>query len=402
MMQRKTIIMLSDNSLWSMSNGKGAPSFHNTVKGYCDNGYKVILIQPKYAVNSDLSIENCCIITFKNSLLYKISKMPKIGFFILKYLKLYNYYYYKKMAKEYLKQEKISIIYAYEINGVKAAKSISRKNNVPLITRFQGTILCNKKKTLINQIRYSDHYYALKQKADLCIMTNDGTQGDRVLKELNNESDKILFLRNGVDIPKHEVNENITSEIKKSLEIKSYSLITVSRLVKWKRVDRAIMLVKWLVNYYPDIKLIIVGDGVERINLESLVHNNNLTNNVLFAGSIEHDNVLNYISAADVFLSFYDLSNVGNPLLEAMMLSKPIVTLDVGDTKTIISHNKNGLIYNINDIENIYLGTKMLLDNQEIAKLLGTKAKEYADQNFYNWEQRVKIELEAVENILNT
>jgi len=71
---------------------------------------------------------------------------------------------------------------------------------------------------------------------------------------------------------------------------------------------------------------------------------NALSDAVRFEGAVPQEEVRRYLWAADVFLSLNELSNVGNPLLEAMACGKAIVTLDAGDTNELIHDAETGVL----------------------------------------------------------
>ncbi|MFI3115579.1 MAG: hypothetical protein R3Y12_05515 [Clostridia bacterium] len=113
-----------------------------------------------------------------------------------------------KAYRKYIPQNKNTIIYGYENGQVIPAKIISKLYKLPLVTRFQGTALVkNKKHNIINRIRAFPAYEALKIKADLTIMTNDGSKGDRILKEVQKNANKNLFMINGLDLMKWDIED---------------------------------------------------------------------------------------------------------------------------------------------------------------------------------------------------
>lgn len=75
-----------------------------------------------------------------------------------------------------------------------------------------------------------------------------------------------------------------------------------------------------------------MGGRPERECLDYLAHEMEVAPYVRFEGAVLHDQVTKYLDVVNIFLSFYNLSNVGNPLLEAMMAGKCIITLNNGDT----------------------------------------------------------------------
>lgn len=403
---KKNIIFSSTLPLWSLNNGSGARSFYTTVETYLKKGYNVYFVtnQENNYEQYDLPFkpENIIYIDMKwreNLLKHKFFRawgIRKIVDWI--YFAQYTSKSYKAM-KKIMNQCHEALIYAYEITTVKACKKISKKFKMPLVTRFQGTIMSKYKNNLYTRITKYPHIQALSTKSDLVIMTNDGTMGDRLLKEYGNDS-KLLFVRNGVNILSRELPEFDKEEFKKELCLPTNKtiLLTVSRLADWKKVNRSILAlnqIKDKENYY----LIIVGDGEERSKLENLVDELGLRNLVKFTGAVKNDDVYKYMEIADIFLSFYDISNVGNPLLEALALGKPIITYNVGDTDKVINE-KNGILLNDVSPENI-AKTIEKINNKNDLNYYSKGAKEYTKENLYSWNKRMEIELKEIEKLMN-
>lgn len=397
------IIILSDLKLWSMAIGKGAPSFYNTVKGYCDAGWNTVLVNPDS--RSDIEKNDLHLLSheqvkipFPNAARYR-----KIGY-LGKLINQQNLYFqFCKSIKKAVKENKWSstdtVFYAYEVAAVRAAKQLSKKFHCKLVTRFQGTIISPDKKSfrIIDKIRQYPHQYSLGANADAVIMTNDGTLGDKVLKTANNQSNRIFFWRNGVNRPNFDSLQESSIDIKSDDQV----LMTVSRLENWKRIDRAIKALSEVVTKYPKCKLIIVGEGTEKPNLEALTKQLNLTDKVVFTGSLSQNLVYQYMKRADIFLSLYDLSNVGNPLMEAMMCGKAIITLNNGGTGSIIKHNENGVLLEMGEIDQIPIYICKLLENKDYKSRLSMQAKQYANKEFWTWKERINTEINTIGGLIN-
>ena len=106
--------------------------------------------------------------------------------------------------------------------------------------------------------------------------------------------------------------------------------------------------------------------------------------------------VWKYYAFADIFLSLYDLSNVGNPLMDAMRHGKAIITIDVGDTKTVIQNEVNGILIPRSQSNNIAPAIISLLSDKELRNSLGCNAQDYAKRNFWSWNNRMSAELDVV------
>lgn len=387
--------------MWSMAANKGGRAFITTVESYIREGWALTIITTGGGVPDNVSTK-AVILEQKFPHVDKLSSskirlIRVIGKYISHYVR--NRFYYKSGTSILSNSKDNVVLYAYEVAGVKVAKALSQKFGLPLVTRFQGTIIANVKNTFINRLRYYPHFSALSTRADLIIMTNDGTQGLKALKNLGNTS-KVDFWMNGVAIPQLPSCQEI-ARLRSNLGFDGkFIFLTVSRLVAWKKVERAISAFASVYKDIPGAFLHIIGDGTSRTFLEDYATNAGVSQKVVFHGAIEQSKVFDYMVASNVFLSLYDLSNVGNPLLEAMSCGKPIITLDNGDTSMFIKNMKNGVLLSMTEIDKVADYMYKLFIDKSMAVSLGAAARKFAEDNFWSWEDRMNMEIREVESLL--
>lgn len=387
----KRVVFISALDLWSMAEKKGAPSFYNTVKGYIDAGWQVSLVKPIGTSRKWYSLTGYKQLGFWNSLFEYFYQFRIIGslarFLSAKYC---TRQFYRLAAGEL--EETPGLIYAYEVHAVEAGKRLRDQYNLPLVTRFQGTIMAEHPKTLLNRYRYYPHIQALSQNSDTVIMTNDGTFGESILKKFGNRSPVIHFWRNGVI--RYEKNCG-GALLRQRLGIASEHtvLLTVSRVVRWKRIDRAIRALASALPEHPDTVLVIVGSGPAIPYNQALAKALKVEQKVHFMGAVPHQELYAYYDMADVFLSLYDLGNVGNPIMEAMVMGKPILTINNGDTQSLMGDSEYGLMVANTDQQAINQGLKTLLSQPELARQYGKAAERYAVKNLWTWEERIVTEI---------
>jgi glycosyltransferase involved in cell wall biosynthesis len=395
----KSVLFISALDYWSMGEGKGGPALYKTLLGYAERGWEVYFITGNRAQSvSDGLHENIHVIRFDAPWLKRLMQIKKIGFFA----KILWWVYFQITAFiKALKLRKIDVVYGYEIDGVPVAKLLSKMWGVPVVARFQSTSLgVGWMKRQLWKVRAWNHVLGLRIPVDLVIMTNDGTQGDRVLESLNVNMERVRFWMNGVD---WDLFKSLPekAEARNHLRVNAQRvLLTLSRLVQWKRVDRAIQALPEVVRLFPDTVLIIVGDGPERERLEQLARDLGVHDHVRFEGAVPHKEIPKYLAAADIFLSFYDWSNVGNPLLEAMMAGKCIVTLNNGDTGQFVRNGENGVLLEYEDLPRLPEVIKELLANDELRKRLGANARKFAEENFWSWQERIEAEVTEVSRLI--
>lgn len=399
--QHKGILFISALDFWSMGEGKGGPALWRTLNGYAEQDWNVFFITSnRVQCNSPELPHNLHVIRFDAPWLKRLVQIRKIGFFAKIIWWLYFQFVAFVKARCLARKHKFDIVYVYEVFGIPVAKVLSKLWHIPIVSRFQGTILAQAMKMPFWKIRAWEHVVGLRMPVDQVIMTNDGTQGDRILRKLGVNMDKVKFWMNGIDLTAFaKIPEK--QEAKKILNVNNKNvLLTVSRLVSWKRVERSISALSDIIKDFPDTVLIVIGDGPKNDELRQLVYALKVERHVRFIGAVPHEEISKYFAAADIFLSFYDLSNVGNPLLEAMISGKCIVTLNNGDTGRIINNGHNGMLLEYEDLPRISQVIKHLLADEAHRKRLGANASTFAEEHFWTWEERMDAEIQAVENLI--
>jgi len=314
-------------------------------------------------------------------------------------------------AMKLIRQRDFDVIYGYEIPGVLAYRLLrfrGIKSKAKIVTRFQGVLYVKEWLRRNQKFRYwsnIDAVTALRTEADLCIMTNDGSQGLSVLKKLKSPVSNILFCSNGVDLVKLDAAKLDAVRSEFYTQNARYFL-SVSRLDRHKRIDRTIRIIDKIIHHFQfeGVRLVIIGGGAELDNLTRLIETLNLQSYVQFLGPIKHELIQYHLAQAEIFMSMYTSTNVGNPLLEAIRHNKIIVTLNNGDTGEWISHENSGLIYDVNDDtdlqESDYLKiagdiVRLMKDQQLYEKIKGG-IKEVERQKLWTWDERFQAELERV------
>lgn len=309
-----------------------------------------------------------------------------------------------------LRFEPADIIYGYEVHGVLAVKLLRLFRSTgaaKIVHRFQGTCYVTEmleKRQLVRQAANLDHLMALRSSCDLVIMTNDGTKGDITLQRLKSRSSsKLRFWVNGTDRPEG-LRSAMSIRREWDIDDDAVVLLTVSRLVAWKRVDRTLSIAAALKRSIPKFVLLIVGGGDDREHLESHASALGISDKVRFTGPIPQADVFGYMNAADIFLSTFDMSNVGNPLLEAIRMQKVIVTLNNGDTGRWITHAVNGFIYAVSDdLPHIAArDIERILSDCTLREQLTKGVRELAQDRLWTWRERMRAEITEVEALLET
>lgn len=397
----KSVLMMSTLAIQPLAPVRGTPVITYTLHSYLKAGWTVYFVASfKPTLMDNELAKRLPISWFAVPLLRKLVKYRKIGFFARAVWWAIAQLLFFINGLRIFHKHKVDLIYTWDVGAAPAGWMLAKLFGIPWVARYLGTFLFDQMKNVAWKVRFWQQVLAYKLPADMVIMTDDGTQGDKVLRTLGVNMERVRFWMNGVDWETFSSLPTQT-EARRQLGIGSrHVLLTVSRLVSWKRVDRAISALPGVLQDYPDSVLMVVGDGPERRQLEQLAESLGVRDHIRFVGAVPHREIPAYLAAADVFLSFYDLSNVGNPLLEAMMAGKCIVTLNNGNTSRFIRNRENGILLEYEDLPRLPEVIKELLANDDLRNRLGTNARKFAEENFWSWEKRIETEIAEVNQLI--
>lgn len=176
--------------------------------------------------------------------------------------------------------------------------------------------------------------------------------------------DEVECIYNGIDYNKFILAKNSFNRV--------YEFIHVGRFSYPKNHELLINAFSIVVKEYPNVKLVLVGDGELRDDIINQINSLNLNNNILLLGSVNNDDVSKYLAQSYYFLlpSRYE----GNPisLLEAMATGCVPVCTRVGGMKNIIVDGENGFFVEDNEdsLSNMMIS---LLENKIFTEELSSK-----------------------------
>lgn len=158
-------------------------------------------------------------------------------------------------------------------------------------------------------------------------------------------------------------------------------LVSICRLNHQKNLDMTIMAIEKLKLKFPDIRIVIYGEGEEKKRLIELIDSKGLSNNIVLAGYTK--DTVNVLANSSIFVSSSDYEGISNSMLEAMSVGMPIVCTDcpIGGAKMMLN-NGAGLLIKVGNVDDLVAKLDYLFSNPIKAKELGStalmRAKDYS------------------------
>lgn len=198
---------------------------------------------------------------------------------------------------------------------------------------------------------------------------------------------RISVVPNGIDLERFKISSDGETGGN------SKNIIFVGRLYPVKGVQYLIEAMAIIHRKMPNVKLIIVGDGVERSRLKELVKRLDLKGCIQFAGQIQQERIPLFMHQANIFAISSFSEGFPVVLLEAMAAGLPIVATNVGGIPEIVEEEVNGYLVNTKSPDEIANKIQILLQNNEMREEISANNREKA--KLYSWDKvALKVEKE--------
>jgi L-malate glycosyltransferase len=141
-------------------------------------------------------------------------------------------------------------------------------------------------------------------------------------------------------------------------------IVHASNFRKVKRIPDIIRAFAEIKKEVP-VKLLMVGDGEERPNIENLSRELNLGEDIRFIGKLEA--IEEVLSVADLFFMPSEKESFGLAALEAMACQVPVISSNTGGLAELNIHGKTGFLSNVGDVKDMVKNALFILDDKNLA-----------------------------------
>lgn len=202
-------------------------------------------------------------------------------------------------------------------------------------------------------------------------------------KKFNLDPEKVIVRYNAIN--KEEIISKSLENVEDLVKGERFTFCTIGRLINQKGFDRLLNVYKELISRGYECDLWIIGEGNKRPELESLIVKYNLQDYVKLLGF--KVNPYKYLRLADAFVCSSRAEGFSTVASEAVVLGKPIVTVNCsGMTELLGNNNEYGIVTENNEVE-LLEGMIKILDRVTYDEYV-KRVQQRAD--FFSFENAVK------------
>jgi N-acetyl-alpha-D-glucosaminyl L-malate synthase BshA len=172
-------------------------------------------------------------------------------------------------------------------------------------------------------------------------------------------------------------------------------LVHTSNFRKVKRVDDVIRVYSEVQKKVPS-KLLLIGDGPERANLETTCRGLGVCDNIHFLG--KQQPVEEILSVCDLFLMTSEFESFGLSALEAMACEVPVISSNTGGLPELVQDDVTGYLHDVGDIGSMAASAIKLLSDEK--KLETFKQNAFKRAHDFELSKIVQQYLDVYESVI--
>jgi len=274
----------------------------------------------------------------------------------------------KKTGTDYLSFLKVANILKKE-----SIQVIHTHNTQPLVDGTLGAILSGGRQRIV----HTDHARRFPDKkrymfAEWCMshfvykMIGVSEQTTEILHKYEKiPKKKLMTIKNGIDGSRFAINIDRQAKRKElGISLAGQVIGVISRLEKVKGITYLLQAMPEIIKTFPDLTLLIVGDGSEMDNLQAETNQLGFEQNVIFTGA-RHD-IPEIFQMLDIYLLPSISEGLPMGLLEAMAAGCPTIAAEIGGIPSVITHGRSGSLIPVRNPDRITEEIIYLLSNETL------------------------------------
>jgi glycosyltransferase involved in cell wall biosynthesis len=201
---------------------------------------------------------------------------------------------------------------------------------------------------------------------------------DQLAQQHTEIEDRLVVLPSPIDLTRYTPERLKPAPIRQKYELDGkFTFVSLSRITKEKNLPLLVEAFSQVVKIYQNTRLLIVGDGPVRKDLEKQAEQLGIETPLLFAGYVDPTAVPHHLAAADAFAFASTAETQGIVMAEAMAAGLPVVAVNAPGSRDVVCHEVSGLLTK-NTADDLAQAMMRLVQDQALCRSLSTSALQTA------------------------
>jgi glycosyltransferase involved in cell wall biosynthesis len=205
------------------------------------------------------------------------------------------------------------------------------------------------------------------------------------------EPEKLKLIFNGVDID--EIKEATPRE---RTYPDCYTIGYIGQLIERKDMPTLITAFHLLTKEREKIRLIILGDGAKRVELQEQCMQLGIADNVDFLGF--RPDAASWLKTFDLFVLPSRLEGIPRCIMEALAATIPVVITDIPGNRDLVTHKDSGLLYQVGDSKQLAECMAFMIEHPAEAREMAVRGNRKVEEEYSN--RKMASEYAAVYEVI--
>ena len=319
---------------------------------------------------------------------------------------------YKQIAQfeRFVDENSIDVLHVHDLPMIRSALIVGKKKGIPVVADLHENypaavqiFATSFKDRFLNGLKRWKQYEndCLKRVNHIIVVVDEARE--RVFNDYNVPESKVTVVSNTEDVDFFEhlkLDQNLIDSYK------DYFVITyVGGFGPHRGLDVPIKAMPILKEKIPNVRLLLVGEGGNRAELERLASDLGVSQSVEFTGWQPFDLMPSYISLSDICLvphhsNPHTDSTIPHKIFQYMLMRKPVVVSTCKPLARVVNETQAGLVFESGNRDDFARVCLELLDVNK-RKQFGENGRQ-AVLAKYNWEKTGEDLVKVYEKIRNT
>jgi len=284
--------------------------------------------------------------------------------------------------REAIRDFRPDVVHTHSAKGGMLGRAAAAREKVPVIVHsVHGAPFHPYQSALVRQTYRQCETWAAKRCHHLISVADAMT--DLLVDASVAPREKFTTIYSGMDVEPFLKADEHRTEVRERFGLKDEHVVIgkIARLFHLKGHDDLISAAAEVVKQIPDVRFLLVGDGILRKQLSERIDSLGMKDHFVFSGLVPPSEVPAMIGAMDALVHTSYREGLARALPQALIAGRPVISYDIDGAREVAISGETGFLVPPGDIAELSTAMIRLASDSELRQKLGRAGRErFTDQ----------------------